>query len=282
MRHETLAVPGAAGATLFGQCWLPDAPARAVALVVHGLAEHSGRYGELAARLAARGYAVYAVDHPGHGRSPGQRANIGRFDHLLAGVESLRTLAASRHPGLPVVLVGHSMGGAVAFAHALQAQERYAALVLSGPLLATDPGVSRLRVALVRWLSERWPGLGALQLPATAVSRDPEVVRAYQSDPLVHGGAIPARTLAELVTRVAAFPGQATSLRLPVLVLHGTADALVRLADTRPVYERIGSPDCTVKLYDGLYHEVFNEPERERVFADLTAWLDARVPAPVA
>jgi alpha-beta hydrolase superfamily lysophospholipase len=103
-------------------------------------------------------------------------------------------------------------------------------------------------------------------------------VRAYEEDPLVHGGSIPARTLAELLVRVGTFRDRAATLRLPVLIMYGTADSLVRLADAQPVYERIGSADKTVKLYAGLFHEIFNEPERAQVFADLEAWLRARLP----
>jgi alpha-beta hydrolase superfamily lysophospholipase len=260
---------------LFAQSWLPaDRPGRVVVLA-HGLAEHSGRYADFAQRLAGRGVAVHALDHRGHGRSPGRRANIECFDTVVEDLAVLVTVAAQQHPGIPVTLLGHSMGGAIALACALRHPGPLHDLVLSAPALAADPAVSRLQVRLVRFLSRWLPDVGALKLPADAISRDPAVVRKYQEDPLVHRGAVPARTLAELFDAMAMFPTTAGALRLPVLVLHGTGDTLVELAHCNAVYERIGSPDKTVNVYDGLYHEVLNEPERERVIADLLAWLDA-------
>jgi acylglycerol lipase len=172
------------------------------------------------------------------------------------------------------VLIGHSMGGAIAFAYALRHQDALRGLVLSAPLLGTDPAVPKVQEVAARVLSRLAPGLGALKLPADTISRDPAVVRAYRTDPLVYTGAIPARTLVELVDAVATFPAAAPRLRIPVLILHGTGDSLVPLAHTTAVVERIGSSDRTVRHYDGLYHEVFNEPERERVFADLLRWLE--------
>ncbi len=161
-------------------------------------------------------------------------------------------------------MLGHSMGGAVAFASALRLQHRLRGLVLSAPALATGQSVPRLQEMFVRLLSVVAPDTGALTLPPDAVSRDPSVVARYAADPLVHHKAIPARTLVELLGAMQGFPASAPGLRLPTLVLHGTADKLVPLAATRPVYQAFGTRDCVVKLYDGLYHEVFNEPEREQ------------------
>lgn len=273
MRERTWTIDGAAGARLHARYWWPDGEPHSLAVITHGLAEHCGRYGELAGHLVGEGYAVYALDHRGHGRSTGGRANIDRFEHVLADVDRLFAQARADWPGRPATLIGHSMGGAIAFAYALLHQESLHALVLSAPLLGMDPKVSKVQEAVARVLSRVAPGFGALKLPADTISRDPAVVRAYQADPLVHTGAIPARTLVELVDAVGTFAAAAPRLRLPVLVLHGTGDALVPLAHTAPVVERIGSPDKTLHHYAGLYHEVFNEPERARVFDDLLAWL---------
>ena len=129
----------------------------------------------------------------------------------------------------------------------------------------------------VRLLSRAAPNTGAMTLPAAAISRDPAVVRAYEADPLVFRGAVPARTLVELIDAIAGFPADAPRLKLPVLVQHGTGDSLVPLAAVRPVYERLGSnPKLrTLRVYEGLFHEAYNEPERHRVITDLEAWLDA-------
>ena len=274
MQHLEFRVAGNGGLELHAQAWLPRSAARTVIVVAHGLAEHGGRYEKLAHVLVERGHAVYALDHRGHGRSVGSRANIDRFAHLVADFCAFTDHCARQQPATPVVMLGHSMGGAVAFASALRLQHRLRGLVLSAPALATGQVVPRWQEALVRLLSIVAPGAGALTLPADAVSRDPSVVAQYVADPLVHHQAIPARTLVELLRAMEGFPALAPELRLPTLVLHGTADRLVPLAATQPLYQAFGTRDCVVKFYDGLYHEVFNEPEHEQVTADLLRWLE--------
>ena len=270
-------LPGCRDTTLYAQAWLPQRDPLAVLVVSHGLGEHGGRYAQFAARFVARGYAVYALDHRGHGRSGGERANIARFAYLVSDLGGFVGRAQREHPGAPVFLVGHSMGGAVALASALRSPGGLKGLALSSPALAAGTAVPRVKVWMVRLLSRIAPRTGALTLPASAISRDPAVVRAYEADPLVFHDAIPARTLVELMDAMAGFPDSAPRLKVPVLVQHGTADRLVPLAATRPVYERLGAPQLrTVRLYDGLFHEIYNEPERDQVLADLAGWLDAQ------
>lgn len=277
MKHREMQLPGCQDATLFAQAWLPERDPRVVVVISHGLAEHGGRYAALAERLVAHGYAVYALDHRGHGRSTGERANIGRFSYLVSDLSAFIGRAQRQHPDATPFLVGHSMGGAIALASVLRNPGGLKGLVLSAPALATGEAVSPFKAFFVRLLSRFAPNTGVLTLPATAISRDPAVVRAYESDPLVFRGAIPARTLVELLGAMAEFPGAAPKLRLPVLVQHGTADRLVPLAATRPLYDRLGNPkQRTVRVYDGLFHEVYNEPEREQVIADLEAWIDGQ------
>jgi alpha-beta hydrolase superfamily lysophospholipase len=273
MRQRELSSAGIGGLTLRGQAWLPDHDPDAVIAIAHGLAEHSGRYDALAAELTAHDFAVYALDHRGHGRSGGSRANIDRFAHAVSDFCAFAGRAARQHPGAPVYLLGHSMGGAIAFASALRLQESLRGLVLSAPALALGEEASAWRVALARMLSAIAPNVGVLKLAASAVSRDPKVVRDYAADPLVFHGPIPARTVVELLGAMAALPEQAPRMRIPTLIMHGTADSLVPVTATRPVYQAIGSKDRTIKYYEGLYHEVFNEPERAQVMADLLSWL---------
>lgn len=273
--HSESELPGTGGVILFSQAWVPAGPPHGVVVIAHGLAEHSGRYAWLATRLVRSGFAVHALDHRGHGRSPGPRANINRFVDVVADVGALIEQVRALYPGQPVTLLGHSMGGAIAFAAALERQDVLRNLVLSGALLGVSQDVPRLQLLAARILSVLLPNLGVIKLPAEAISRDPVVVRAYVNDPLVHTGAIPARTLAELFAAIGTFPSNAPRLRIPVLALHGEADSLVPLTDVEALYERLGSADRTVKTYPGLFHEVFNEPEREAVFADLLRWLEA-------
>jgi alpha-beta hydrolase superfamily lysophospholipase len=266
--------PGCADAQLYAQAWLPYADPGTVIVVSHGLAEHGGRYAEFAGRMVARGYGVYAIDHRGHGRSSGRRANIERFAYVVSDLGTFVGRVQRQHPDATVFLLGHSMGGAIALASALRNPGSLKGLVLSAPALAAGEAVAAPKALVVRLLSRVAPNTGALTLPASAISRDAAVVRAYESDPLVFRGAIPARTLVELLDAMAGFPEAAPKLRLPVLVQHGTADRLVPLAATRPVYERLGNAKLrTVRLYEGLFHEAYNEPERDRVLADLDAWI---------
>jgi alpha-beta hydrolase superfamily lysophospholipase len=263
-------------ATLHGQAWLPEDEPRAVVVISHGLAEHGGRYDALAQRLVARGYAVYALDHRGHGRSQGERANIERFAYVVSDLGTFVGRAQRQHPGMPAFLIGHSMGGAIALGCALQYPDVLRGLALSAPALSAGDDVPVLKSWLVRLLSAVAPGAGALTLPASAISRDPAVVSAYERDPLVHRGSIPARTLAELLAAMKSFPERATSLRVPVLVQHGTADRLVPYDANRPVYAALGQPKTRViRTYEGLFHEIYNEPERDRVIGDLEAWFEA-------
>jgi len=203
---------------------------------------------------------------------------IGRFQWLVIDVARRLAAAQAEHPGRPLILLGHSMGGAVALATALGFPGLSTGLVLSAPALGADPATSTpLRVWAARLLSKLAPTVGVLRLPAAAISSDPAVVRDYELDPLVHRGSIPARTAVELLEAMAGFPALASRLQLPTLVLHGTADHLVPIEFAEPVWRCFGSKDLTVHRYAGFYHEVFNEPDRARVHADLDAWLDQRL-----
>jgi len=273
MKHREFNVEGVGGVPLHTQAWLPETAPSAVIVLAHGLGEHSSRYRHLAERLVADGRAVYAVDHRGHGRSGGPRANIERFAHVVSDFCTFAGRASRQHPDTPLFLFGHSMGGAIAFASAVRLQDSLSGLVLSGPALAAGDAVPAFQFAIARALSFVAPNTGAMKLPAAAVSRDPAVVRAYEADPLVMHDSVPARTLVELLQAMTSFPALAKQLRLPVLIQHGTADLLVPLAAAREVHQAIAAQHRTFRPYEGLYHEIYNEPEREQVIGDLLKWL---------
>jgi acylglycerol lipase len=262
---------------LFWRSWTPDdAPARAVIVLVHGLGEHSGRYDHLVARLVGEGYAVHAADHRGHGRSDGPRALIENMVDVVTEVDTLVDRAAAAQPGVPVFMLGHSMGGLIALRYALAHQERLAGVILSGTLAQLDPVPKPLEL-VGRALSVIAPRTPLIAIDPALVSRDPAVVEAYRSDPLVHHGKVPARTAVQLADAVARLPSTVGAISVPTLILYGAADALCPPAGSVMLGERIGATDTTVKAYAGLFHEIFNEPERETVLDDLVTWLAPRV-----
>lgn len=271
--HVEGRLPGAAGGEVYWQGWLPDGPA-AVVLLSHGYAEHSGRYEHVAARLNDAAYAVYALDHRGHGRSDGTRANVDSFATVRRDLTSLREHVGDQHPHVPFFLLGHSLGGLIALDYATQGgADGLAGLLLSGP--AVDPSIgSTLDRVVAPVLSRLVPNLGVATLEAEAVSRDAAVVAAYVADPLNFHGRVPARTAAETLAAVSRVARLLPSLTLPTLVLHGADDRIAAPAGARMVAERIGSEDVTLKVYDELFHEIFNEPEQAAVLDDVVDWLN--------
>jgi lysophospholipase len=273
---------GVGGRHIFWRSSTPDAsPPRAAIVLVHGLGEHSGRYDYVVARLAGEGYSVHAVDHRGHGRSDGPRAFIEDMDHAVADVDTLVDQVTEAHPNTPVFMLGHSMGGLITLRYALAHQERLAGLILSAALAQLDAVPKPLEL-VGRALSVIAPRAPLIAIDPALVSRDPAVVDAYRSDPLVHHGKVPARTAAQLADAVQRLPATVDAITLPALILYGTADGLCPPAGSVMLGERIGGRDTTVTAYDGLFHEILNEPEREAVLDDITGWLCAQVGAPAA
>lgn len=273
--HHEAQFAGVGGLRIYRQAWTPAQEPRAVVVIAHGAGEHSGRYGHVAARLVDEGFAVHALDHRGHGRSEGPRALIDRMDHAVADLDLLVVEAAAEHPGRSLFLLGHSMGGTVALCYAIKHQERLSGLVLSGPLAALQAAPPPMRV-LARALSALAPRLPLVSVDPSLVSRDPAVVEAYVKDPLVHHGKLPVRTVAELAAAIDAFPEAVRAIALPTLIMYGTADALCPPEGSVMLSERIGTADKTLTAYEGLYHEILNEPEQGRVLDELCGWLDKR------
>jgi alpha-beta hydrolase superfamily lysophospholipase len=278
MNHVEGSFRGAGGLRIHTDAWSDErAPSRAVVVVSHGAGEHAGRYRHVVERLAPYGFALYALDHRGHGRSEGRRAVIDRMANAIADLDRLVEQAATERPGLPVYLLGHSLGGCIAIAYALEHQRRLAGLVLSAPAAALEAASPAVR-ALSRVLSTIAPNLPVMAIDATAISRDPDEVRAYLDDPLVYHRKLPVRTVAEAARAIESFPSRAPTLQLPLLVMHGSDDRLTPPAGSHMIHERAGSADKTLQIYAGLYHEIFNElpADREQVIADLASWLVQR------
>lgn len=275
---------GVAGTRLYFRGALPDVRPRAVVLISHGLGEHSGRYSNLTARLSAASYAVYGLDHRGHGRSEGERCFVDSFDDFVADLETFRTEVRTRHPDGPLILIGHSMGGAIALEYALHHQRTLDGLVLCAPASRLSAPVPWHIRAYARLLSIARPRKEWSRLDAALISRDGEVVAAYNDDPLVFHGALPVRLRSEIWRVAWTFPDRVDELRTPVLLLHGTADALVSIAASDLLADRVTAggavdslcADFTYRTYPGLFHELFNEPERGDVLDDVMVWIDER------
>ncbi|MGN3975521.1 lysophospholipase [Tsuneonella sp. SYSU-LHT278] len=277
MRHVEWTLEGHGALALHAQGWLPESEPPDVIVISHGYAEHGGRYGNLVERLVPLGFALYALDHRGHGKSEGTRALVDRMRWVIDDFHVFVRCVRALHDGMPVKMLGHSMGGNVAFGYALNWPQDLSGLVLSGPLIGGR--LPALQRAVLSLLSRIAPNTGMIALPPEAVSRDPAVVEAYAADPLVTTGRVAARTAHEMFTSVSGYRDRATSMKVPLLVQHGESDALVRWSDVRPVVEIIGAHDKTVITYPGLFHEIYNEPEKDAVIGDLARWLDAH-PAP--
>ncbi|SED98376.1 MULTISPECIES: alpha/beta hydrolase [Streptomyces] len=248
--------------------WPHPAP-RFLALLAHGYGEHAGRYDPLAAVLTGHGAAVYAPDHMGHGRSAGERVLIEDFEDVVTDLHAVAELAESAHPGLPLVLVGHSMGGLIAARYAQRYGARLRALILSGPVIGAWELPGRL-LAL--------PEIPDTPVSPSALSRDPAVGAAYAADPLVWHGPMKRPTLQAFVQALDAVAEAGAVPGLPLLWLHGDDDRLVPLPGSRTGVERLSGGDLTERIFPGARHEVFHETVKDEAFAETVRFLDRVLP----
>jgi acylglycerol lipase len=264
------------GRVLYAQRWRPrTGEPRGVVVIHHGLADHSDRYAGLAERLVHAGYAVWAFDMRGHGRSAGAPVQIDRIDQLLDDLDAFVALVRAREPGRPIVLYGHSLGGLTT---ALYAIERHpgmadvAGVVLAAPGIAFD--APPIQAAVIRFTAPLLPNAPVLAVPHGEFSSDPAVVAEMDRDPLIAQGNGPVRTARAAidgVERVWAHPEQ---LVAPLLVVHGRSDHVTAPSGSRDLVARAGATDRTLRIYDG-HHDLLRDPGGDRVAADILAWIDA-------
>lgn len=274
MKEERIDTTG--GLTLFVRSWRPEGTARGVVAICHGVKSHSGYYMWAAAQLVARGFAVYALDLRGRGQSDGERFYIEAFADYLNDVDALMNLARSREPGLPVFLLGHSAGGVVSSVYTLEHQAELAGLICES--FAFQVYAPDFALAVLKGLSHIAPHAHVLDLKTRDFSRDPHAVQAMLDDPLIAHEVQPTRTVAQLVLADERLKREFPLITLPVLILHGTADKVTKPGGSQLFCDTAGSRDKTLKLYEGHAHDLLNDIDKEKVMADITSWLDARLP----
>lgn len=273
MQHIESTFPSQDNLELYYQAWRPDTEPKATLIIVHGLGEHSGRYMNLVNPLVADGYAVYAFDNRGHGRSLGKRGYVNQFDEYRQDVLVFQELVQEREGKRPLFIIGHSLGGLITLYTLLHDSSGYTGTIISAPALDTG-GVSALLMAASKILSKLKPDLSvATGLDATGISRDPDVVAAYQADPLVHGVGTP-RLAVESPAAMAWCKEHASNLQIPILMIHGTADRLTSPVASHAFFDKLTTPDKTYISYDDGYHESLNDIHHQQVAADIQNWLD--------
>jgi alpha-beta hydrolase superfamily lysophospholipase len=265
---------GEGGVRIRWRTWPTAGEAKAAVVISHGAGEHSGRYAHVAAAMNAAGYSVFALDHRGHGRSEGERMRFDSVAPLAADLGRMVAIAAEAIPARRPFLLAHSTGALVGLDWVIDHQDELSGLVLSGALASVDQA-SAVRVA-ARAIARVAPGRGLFRVNPETISRDPKVMQAYESDPLNYNGSYPAASIVALERTGLTFPARLPRLTLPLLIMHGGDDRLTNPAGSRLVDELASSSDKTLRIYDGLRHEILNEPEGPEIIAEIVDWLEAR------
>lgn len=269
---------GSRGRRIFTRVWRPDTQPRGVVILVHGLGEHSGRYEDLAACFAQRGWAVAALDHNGHGKSGGEPGFMRDIDDFVDDVHTLRQRTQAEFPSTPLFLLGHSLGGLIASLYLVKRQEGLSGAVLSGALIRTPDHPGRIQRGLISLLAGIYPRLGLVKLDAAGISHDEQVVRAYEEDPLVFHGRMAVGQLREMFAATDRIAREADAITLPMLILHGELDPMTDAEGSRLLHDLISSADKSLTIYPGLYHEIFNEPAKASIYDDVLHWCEQRLP----
>jgi acylglycerol lipase len=268
---------GIGGLKIFLRSWQPASAARGVVAICHGFNSHSGHYFWVADQLVAKGFAVYALDLRGRGRSEGERYFINKFHEYISDVHKMIGIARSREPGLPVFLLGHSAGGVIASSYALDHQSELAGLICES--FAFRVYAPDFALSLLKGLAHLTPHLHVLRLPIKDFSRDPAVIEAMNADPFIKDEVQPTQTVAEMWRADERLDLEFSLITLPLLIIHGAADKVTRPDGSQKFFDHAGSPDKTLKLYEGYVHDTLNDLGKEVVMADITDWVEKRLPA---
>jgi alpha-beta hydrolase superfamily lysophospholipase len=271
---------GVGGLKIATRTWRPDSAVRGIMVLVHGFNSHSGYFAWAAERLAGDGFAVYALDHRGRGKSEGERFYVDKFSDWLADVDKLVGIARTENPGVPVYMLGHSVGGVIASSYVFEHQPEIAGLICES--FAFDVGLPHLVQLALEGASHLVPHLPLYSLKNEIFSRDPEVVAEMNNDPLIKDEKQPAETASEVLKAAARLKENMPNFRVPVFIIHGTDDKATRPEGSQYFYDNVGSEDKTLKLYEGGYHDLLNDIDKKIVMADILAWVNQRVPVRTA
>ena len=271
MQSQTSNYENTAGFKIFLRSWFPDGDTRGIIVILHGLNSHSVYYQWTAEQFTAQNYAVYAPDQQGRGKSEGPRFYTDNFDNTVADVDYVVDLAKKEQPGLPVFMLGHSAGGVLACLYTLEHQEKLSGLICES--FAFKLPAPDFALAVLKGIGHIAPHLHTITLKNADFSRDPNEVAFMNNDPLISHESQPSKTMEELVKADERLEKEFSGITLPVLILHGTGDKAAKAAGSQYFYDHAGSKDKTLKLYEGHYHDLLNDLDKEIVMNDILEWV---------
>ena len=263
------------GVKIATRSWSAEGKPRAIMILVHGFNAHSGYMVWPGEQFSGNGFATYALDLRGRGKSEGERFYIESFSEYLADVDGLVKIAREENPGLPIYMLGHSAGGVIATSYVFDHQPEIAGLICES--FAFDVGIPDVASLILKGLSHLAPHLHVFTLKNEIFSRDPDAVARMNNDPLIANESQPATTSAELLKAADALLKNMPKFTTPVFIIHGTADKATRYQGSQYFYDHAGSTDKTLKLYEGYYHDLLNDVDKEIVMKDILEWLNERV-----
>ena len=266
---------GVDGIKIFTREWQPASKPRAVVVISHGFNAHSGQYEWVAQQFLSKGLAVYALDHRGRGRSEGERFFVKKFADWTTDLATFIDMVKAREPGLPAFLLGHSAGGVIACVYTLEHQDEIAGLICED--FAYQVPAPDIALAILKGVSYVAPHAHVFKLKNEDFSRDPAVVAALNADPLIANESQPTETMAEMTRADELLKKSFGQFTLPLLILHGTADKVTKPSGSKEFYEKAGSSDKTLKLYEGYFHDPLADIGKQQVMADIQAWIDAHI-----
>jgi acylglycerol lipase len=266
---------GVGGLNIFMRSWRPEGTPRGVTVLIHGFNAHSGYMIWPAEQFVANGFASYALDLRGRGKSEGERFYVEKFSDYLGDVDKLVEIARADNPGVPVYVLGHSAGGVIASSYVFEHQDKIAGLICES--FALDVGLPNAAALLIKGISHIAPHLHLYTLKNEIFSRDPGAVAAMNNDPLIANEKQPAETAAELIKAAERLKENMPRFTVPMFIIHGTDDKATRYQGSQYFYDNSGSPDKTLKLYEGHYHDLLADLGKEEVMADILAWVNERI-----